>query len=187
MTPGPRFLNICAGDRVFPGWVSTDIAPTDPRILPVDATSLPYADATVDCVMMSHGLTNLSRQPDGWWRCFTEVYRVLRPGGWFRIDDAPKRWYDPRFPLTQPIEPGFEAQAQPRELITRMLYDAGFAEPLVTFRKGTDIPEFLSITFTYTKKDLEQLHRGLVDNRAWHESFAIECVKPGEMHNPDRS
>jgi ubiquinone/menaquinone biosynthesis C-methylase UbiE len=169
-------MNICAGDRVFPGWESTDIAPTDPRVLMADATSLPYADATVDVVMMSHALTNLDRVKNGWRRCFEEVHRVLRPGGCFRIDDAPERWYvtdEQGMPI---IEPDFAAYAKPRGWVVRALYMSGFSEVFSVNPATTSIPALLD-TFTYSAEERWQLEHGLIGNKSWHVSFTLEAVK----------
>lgn len=70
-------LNVGAGDRHIPGYVSIDIKTG------TDARKLPYADASVDEVYASHLLEHFDYETVP--AVLAEWVRVLRPGGLLRV------------------------------------------------------------------------------------------------------
>lgn len=59
-------------------YICGDLYPTDPSILKMDATQLPFESNSFDVVICSHVLEHI---PDDK-AAMKEFYRVLRPGGW---------------------------------------------------------------------------------------------------------
>ena len=107
LTPSSRVLDLCAGTgdvslaiarQAGPGLiVVTDFTPemldiarekaeeysgaTELRFEHADAQELPFADESFDCVTVAFGVRNLPERE----RNFTEVRRVLKPGGRYVI------------------------------------------------------------------------------------------------------
>lgn len=107
LTPSSRVLDLCAGTgdvslaiahQAGPGLiVVTDFTPemldiarekakeysgsTELRFEHADAQDLPFADESFDCVTVAFGVRNLPERE----RNFTEVRRVLKPGGRYVI------------------------------------------------------------------------------------------------------
>lgn len=153
-----RFINLAAGDRHLPLFDGSDLAPEHPSLSVIDVLQpLPYPDGSVEIAMMSHGLTNLLSH---WQTVFQNVHRVLRPGGWFRIDDSPTRWFAK--------EEWREADCEfckPRETLVAALFAAGFFEI-----------HLIPSSVTVMPIDGELLAQVLA-NKSWHESFTIEVKK----------
>lgn len=153
-----RFINLAAGDRYFSLFDGSDLAPEHPQLATIDVLHpLPYAENSVEIAMMSHALTNLVTY---WPIVFRYVRHVLRPGGWFRIDDSPTRWYT----HDQKRDRDF-ASCRPREDILSDLFDAGFEEI-----------HLIPSNITVMPIDGELLAQVLA-NKSWHESFTIEVRK----------
>jgi predicted SAM-dependent methyltransferase len=79
-----RRLQLGAGRTVLRGWLSTDLHPKRPDILPLDVTRpFPFPDDSFDYVFAEHLIEHVS------WRdgqvMLAEVRRVLRPGGVLRV------------------------------------------------------------------------------------------------------
>lgn len=107
LTPSSQVLDLCAGTgdvslaiarQAGPGLiVVTDFTPemldiarekaqaysgsTELRFEHADAQDLPFADESFDCVTVAFGVRNLPERE----RNFTEVHRVLKPGGRYVI------------------------------------------------------------------------------------------------------
>jgi peptidoglycan/xylan/chitin deacetylase (PgdA/CDA1 family) len=86
-------LNIGCGKHVLDGWVNLDVASR--AVPPVGVGEwnqrLPYADGTVDAVLVQHSLQHC--RPDDYDRNFSEIARVLRPGGRLVLKEADDRHY----------------------------------------------------------------------------------------------
>ena len=79
-----RRLQLGAGRTTMRGWLSTDLVPKRPEILPLDGTRpFPFPDDSFDYVFAEHLIEHVS------WRAgqkmLSECRRVLKPGGVLRI------------------------------------------------------------------------------------------------------
>lgn len=72
-----RGLHVGCGGQKIPGWDNHDFD------LDVTKTPLPFADQSFDAGFASHVLEHISG-PD-MLRFLTEIHRILKPGGWFRL------------------------------------------------------------------------------------------------------
>lgn len=164
-----KVINLAAGDRYFDGVDGSDLAPEHPGLATIDLREpLPYEDGSVDVALMSHALSNLSTQnvsfcPTGLWDyVFSEVYRVLKVGGWFRIDDAPLRFYLMEDADKFDQECGFAVR---RNVLYDSLSAVGFGWILEMHPAETNIdcpPE---------------IKAAVLGNKTWHLSFTLECRK----------
>lgn len=76
-------IQFCSGGSRIPGWINTDLEHADPS-LRVDITKpLPYANDSVDNCRIEHGAEHVTTHEC--LRFFDEVYRILKPGGKFRL------------------------------------------------------------------------------------------------------
>jgi predicted SAM-dependent methyltransferase len=83
-SPGERRLHLGCGLHPLPGWLNSDLFPTDPGILHLDAgRRFPFADAQFDWIYSEHLIEHLNFT--GGARQLAECRRVLRPGGRLRI------------------------------------------------------------------------------------------------------
>ena len=64
-------------------WCAAAAGLTNVEVHRADATALPLPDASID-VVISNGVLNLVPEKD---RAFTEIWRVLRPGGRLQLGD----------------------------------------------------------------------------------------------------
>jgi ubiquinone/menaquinone biosynthesis C-methylase UbiE len=88
------------------------------------ADALPYADATVDCVVSTLVFHHLALEAKR--RALQEVYRVLRPGGRFTLADfgPPATWFTAAIaPLVRRLE---EVDDNLRGLLPPLMVEAGF-------------------------------------------------------------
>ncbi len=82
-------LQIGTGANPIPGWLNTDLNPTqadrsEGHVIFLDATrQFPFADATFDYIYLEHMIANVPYSAGR--RLLTECARVLRPGGRIRI------------------------------------------------------------------------------------------------------
>ena len=91
-------INLGCGTHVLEGWDNFD---TGSRAQPPVRTwewnmPLPYADGTVDAVLVQHSLQHCL--PDDYDRNFSEIRRVLKSGGKFVLKEADNRnyvWHKP--------------------------------------------------------------------------------------------
>lgn len=152
-------INLAAGDRYFPDFEGSDLAPEHPLLRVVDlAQPLPYSDGSVSVAMISHALALLPDETQQ--LAIREVFRVLQPDGWFRIDDAPQRFY-----LAEADRDRDFDRSRPRADLVRWLLDAGFLHVLSVFPGTTRIPE------------RPEVIGQILANKSWHESFSIEAQK----------
>ena len=195
-------LHLGCLDRAVPGWINTDVTPHGfvarvpfaARLLRLAGLmsearyqqhreglfrdlvyldmrrKFPFSDQTFDFVFSAHALEHLT--PAHAQHCVREVYRVLRPGGLFRLSvpdlDRAVREFDPQEP--EKLVELFFVPDQRRSKnqhhwmynavsMERLLRSAGFGEVArCEFRKGRC-------------EDLE-----LLDNRE-HESLFMEAVR----------
>lgn len=160
---GPVRLNLaCGGVKLWPGFENSDVEPfsnaNDVRRVDLDEP-LPYAAGSVDLVMMSHGL-NL--RPDKG-LVLHEIARVLRPGGWLRLDENPTRF---PFSHDDPVDVAGYPLSQ-RWLRAELV---GYLERL-GLACWEHEPEFSVIPTD------SETAEALVGNHAGHVSFAIEARK----------
>jgi predicted SAM-dependent methyltransferase len=77
-------LHLGAGDSTPPGWLGTDIAPTSPGILCMDARKpFPVPDQSFNYVFSEHMIEHISWHEGAF--MLRECYRILKPGGKIRI------------------------------------------------------------------------------------------------------
>jgi predicted SAM-dependent methyltransferase len=84
-------LHLGCGGNEIPGWLNTDLYPTSPSILSLDATKpFPFANDTFDYVFSEHMIEHIP-YPAG---CFMlrECFRVMKPGGTIRISTPDLRF-----------------------------------------------------------------------------------------------
>lgn len=80
--PVPK-LHLGCGYNRLGGWLNTDVAPSSPAVLRLDATGpFPFDDGTFDYAFNEHIIEHVP-YPDGE-RMVQECFRVLRPGGILR-------------------------------------------------------------------------------------------------------
>lgn len=74
-------IQFCSGGSRIPGWLNTDLEFGEQQ---VDITKpLPFADNSADACRIEHGAEHISTHEC--LRFFDEVYRILKPGGTFRL------------------------------------------------------------------------------------------------------
>src|SRR6185369_4266618 len=82
-TKSPRLI-LGSGVHRTAGWLASDIAPTDGSAIYLDARRrLPFADDALDYVFAEHMLEHISYSSGA--ALVREIFRVLRPGGIFRV------------------------------------------------------------------------------------------------------
>jgi len=82
-TASPRLI-LGSGVHRRPGWLASDIAPTDGSAIFIDARRrLPFGDGTLSYVFAEHMLEHIPYSSGA--ILAREVMRVLRPGGVFRV------------------------------------------------------------------------------------------------------
>jgi SAM-dependent methyltransferase len=79
-----RKLHLGASDKTLPGWLNTDIQPTSPNIVYMDATkAFPLPSQSFDFIFCEHFIEHISL--DAAVLCLQEVFRCLKAGGVFRV------------------------------------------------------------------------------------------------------
>jgi len=78
-----RMLNIGAGPNRHPGWLTADAFKSEADIYMNATSSFPFPDNTFDVIYSEHMLEHI--HIDKIPRFLSEVYRVLRPAGVFRV------------------------------------------------------------------------------------------------------
>lgn len=79
-----RKLQIGAGKTLLDGWLCTDLHPSRPETLRLDATRrFPFPDACLDFVLAEHVIEHVRYRAGQ--RMLRECWRTLRPGGVLRV------------------------------------------------------------------------------------------------------
>ena len=79
-----RKLHLGASDKTLPGWLNTDLQPSLPAFVLMDATKpFPLPSESFHYVFCEHFIEHISL--DGAACCFAEVFRCLKRGGVFRL------------------------------------------------------------------------------------------------------
>lgn len=87
----PVRLHLGCGTNPLPGWINADTVPRAPGVVTdIDATHLPFADASVDAVLAEHVFEHFSFQEEG--EVWPEMARVLRPGGVLTVEVPDFEW-----------------------------------------------------------------------------------------------
>ncbi len=163
MATGLR-LNFACGPSRWAGFVNSDIHGEEgSETISLDERPYPFPDDSAELIMISHGLCIRPNKR----AILAEFARILRPGGWLRIDDNPYRFHNGvlewerinsqwgRFP---------DDLLCPRGVLVEWLLDLGFSvieqDPRET--EITDDPE---------------LELVILGNQLGHESFTIEAQK----------
>lgn len=80
----PMKLHIGCGSCIIPGWLNTDIRPSDEKVMYMDATKpLPFEDGYFKFVFSEHMIEHVSLENGI--SMLHEIYRVLQSGGIIRI------------------------------------------------------------------------------------------------------
>lgn len=79
-----RKLQVGTGENPLPGWLNTDIEPTTPGVLYMNAAErFPFEDCTFDYVLNEHMLEHFPYKQGLF--ALNEIYRVLHKGGRTRV------------------------------------------------------------------------------------------------------
>jgi len=79
-----RKLQIGTGENPIPGWLNTDLEPTLPEVVYLDALErLPFEDQTFDYVFSEHMIEHIPYKQG--LQMLKEIHRILRAGGRVRI------------------------------------------------------------------------------------------------------
>lgn len=124
--------------------------------------TFPYEDNSVDVAMMSHVLCMRACKE----HILKEIYRVLKPNGYLRIDDNEQRIWKDHIEI-------FQWRKFPRELLIsqedlmKMMSKIGFINIQIIDR------------FTTTIVDTEEAKASIILNHQWHPTctFTMECQK----------
>ncbi len=77
-------LHLAAGMNYLTGWLNTDIASKDRKVIYLDVTKpFPFEDNTFDYIFGEHLIEHLTYKQGG--RMLYECWRVLKPGGKIRL------------------------------------------------------------------------------------------------------
>lgn len=96
MTLTAERLHFGCGPKILPGWVNIDRVARHPDVrTDIDLTSLPWPDASVECILAEHVFEHFSFAEEE--KVWTEVARVLRPGGTLVIEVPDFEWVCTRF------------------------------------------------------------------------------------------
>jgi predicted SAM-dependent methyltransferase len=163
-------LNAACGNNRWPGFENTDINPAlGVPYLDLEDRPYRYKDNSAELVMISHGLhmTHDGTRPvhPNPQAIIREFHRILKPGGWLRIDDNPYRVYDDAHRHAD------EGVGYPEELRTSR---ADFVEMLrnIGFDPVVEVPP------DETQIDTDdETRQAIVSNHVGHDSFAIEAQK----------
>lgn len=78
-------INLSSGGKGKPDWINTELIPAQDTTICLDIRrELPFADGSADRVLAEHVVEHLDFKEDIP-RLFDEVFRVLSPGGTFRV------------------------------------------------------------------------------------------------------
>lgn len=92
----PLRLHIGCGARILPGWINIDRVPRPGAdSVDLDLAALPYGDASVEDILAEHVLEHLDFAEEQ--AVWTELARVLRPGGCFTLEVPDFEWVCRRF------------------------------------------------------------------------------------------
>jgi SAM-dependent methyltransferase len=167
-------LNFACGNTRWPGFENSDIVEGD-VYCDLEDHPYPYGDDTAELVMISHGLqfcvegcqpAHPDLEP-----IMREFHRILKPGGWLRIDDSPVRIYRngemlDGHEIDLDVARGFPVHLRSdRDDFISMLHRIGFDPVLELDPASTRIP-----------CDTE-MSESIVANHGGHFSFAIEAHK----------
>lgn len=134
------------------------------RHVDLEQRPLPYADGVADVILISHGLCLRPKKRD----ILAEFARILRKGGWLRIDDNPDRFWVGNRDNARRNDPNRAAFAEellcPRPQLLAWLDELGFDAEEIDPRT-TQIPL------------KGKLRKAVLGNRQFHESFTVEAVK----------
>ena len=164
ITPTALRLNFACGPSRWDGFINSDIHGEEgSETIDLDERPYPFADDSAELIIISHGLCIRPNKH----AILSEFARILRPGGWLRIDDNPYRFHNGtldwerinsqwgRFP---------EDLLCPRSVLVEWLLELGFDEI-------EQDPEQTEIT------DEPLLRAMILGNQLTHESFTIEARK----------
>lgn len=82
MGKAPLLLNLGAGSNRLPGHLSVDFYGEPDVRVDLNAFPYPWPDNSVDGIEMWHVLEHIPQ----WWGAFNECARILKPGGYLRIN-----------------------------------------------------------------------------------------------------
>lgn len=119
----------------------------------------PWEDNSVDVIIESHWLSVCPKRL----YVMKEAYRVLKPGGWFRMADSPERFWVEGLQRREAIEPWLELM--PRKEFVEELVKMGFKNIHEVNPDTTDIPE------------TPEIKAEIIHNHGHHRSFVLECQK----------
>ena len=125
-----KYLNLGSGTGFLSGYDNIDILYGQVNLdlengLPI------YKSDSVDGVVAVHTICLIKNKQN----LFKEIYRVLKPGGWFRIVDNGTRFYID----TPPVEPSFNRGYMSRKELLAYLKELKFKNIIETKPKETEL------------------------------------------------
>jgi predicted SAM-dependent methyltransferase len=189
-------LHLGCGTNRLAGWVNTDLMPAAPDIDFLDCSRrMPFHDNSLAAVFCEHLIEHIEK-PQGV-AMVREVFRVLRPGGLFRIvtpslENFARMALEPEWPDAQRYLAWFrEAHRKPEAEIAdvvnmvfygyghRHVYGEAELAALLTSVGFTDLRKMRASTYGAPLFDGVDGHGKVVgDDVNGIEAFAIEARKP---------
>jgi predicted SAM-dependent methyltransferase len=153
------FLNIWIHDeRQDEQWIDSLKSGAESLEYDLRKTPWPWPENSVDIIIESHWLGVAPTRLD----IIKEAYKVLKPGGWFRMADSPDRYWEEGCNHREELEPHLKLITRAR--LVAELETMGFKVHTVDPSK-TLIPES------------PEIQDAIIHNHQWHHSFVLECQK----------
>ncbi len=164
IAPAALRLNFACGPSRWDGFVNSDIHGEEgSEIIDLDQRPYPFSDNSAELILISHGLCiRLNKRA-----ILAEFARILRPGGWLRIDDNPYRFHI-ELPDRERIDSQWgrfpDELLCPRAVLVEWLVGLGFVATELDSGQ-TEITEDPALKAV------------ILGNQLGHESFTIEAQK----------
>ncbi len=157
-------LNFACGPSRWDGFINSDIHGEDgSETIDLDERPYPFPDESAELILISHGLCIRPNKR----AILAEFARILRPGGWLRIDDNPYRFHNgtlDRERINSQWGTFPDELLCPRAVLVEWLLELG----LTAMEQDSGQTEIT---------DDAALRAVILANQLGHESFTIEAQK----------